>query len=133
MRQDVAMADYTVKNIKELDNAAEQFGIEGMEARFARNPLELEKFGFSFQALTPNYRQPFGHKHANQEEVYLVLRGGGRIKVEDEIVELSEWDAIRIPPGVTRQIEAGADGMEMLAIGAPEGGDAEMVEGWWAD
>jgi mannose-6-phosphate isomerase-like protein (cupin superfamily) len=127
------MANYTVKNIKELDNAAERFGIEGMEARFARNALELEKFGFSYQALTPNYRQAFGHRHASQEEVYLVLRGSGRIKVEDDIVPLKTWDAIRVPPGVARQLESGPDGMELLAIGAPEGGDAEMLDGWWSD
>lgn len=127
------MANYTVKNLKQIDNAAARYGIAGMEARFARTPLELEKFGFSYQALTPNFRQAFGHRHANQEEVYLVLRGGGRIKVDDDIVELKEWDAIRVPPGVTRQLESGADGMELLAIGAPEGGDAEMLEGWWSD
>ena len=101
------MSDYTVKNVKEIDNAAEQFGIEGMEARFGRKPLELEEFGFSFQTLTPNFRQPFGHRHATQEEAYVVLRGGGRIKVEDEIVDLKEWDAIRIPAGRTRQLESG--------------------------
>jgi mannose-6-phosphate isomerase-like protein (cupin superfamily) len=127
------MANYTVKNIKELDNAAEQFGIEGMEARFARKAMDLEKFGFSVQKLTPNFRQGFAHTHANQEEVYLVLSGSGRIKVEDEIVDLKEWDAIRVPPGVTRQIESGPEGMELVAIGAPEGGDAEMIEGWWSD
>lgn len=127
------MAKYTVRNLKQIDNAAERFGIEGMEARFARNPLELEKFGFSLQVLTPNYRQPFGHHHRNQEEVYLVLRGGGRIKVDDDIVELQEWDAIRVPAGATRQLESGPDGLDFLAIGAPEGGDAELVEGWWSD
>jgi mannose-6-phosphate isomerase-like protein (cupin superfamily) len=127
------MPNYTVKNVKQIDNAAERFGVEGMEARFARTPLELEKFGFSYQALVPNYRQSFGHRHASQEEVYLVLRGGGRIKVEDDIVELKEWDAIRVPAGSARQLESGADGMELLAIGAPEGGDAEMLEGWWTD
>ena len=127
------MANYTVRNLKEIDNAAERFGIEGMEARFARNPLELEKFGFSLQVLVPNYRQPFGHRHRNQEEVYLVLRGGGRIKVDDDVVDLQQWDAIRVPAGVTRQLESGSDGLELLAIGAPEGGDAEMVEGWWSD
>lgn len=127
------MANFTIRNLKEIDNAAEQFGIEGMEARFARNPLELEKFGFSLQVLTPNHRQPFGHHHKSQEEVYLVLRGGGRIKVDDEIVELHEWDAIRVPPGATRQLESGPQGLDFLAIGAPEGGDAELVEGWWSD
>jgi mannose-6-phosphate isomerase-like protein (cupin superfamily) len=127
------MANYTVKNIKELENMAERFGIEGMEARFARSALELEKFGFSVQALVPNYRQGFGHVHARQEEAYVVLRGTGRIKVDDDIVDLKEWDAIRVPAGATRQLEAGPDGMQILAIGAPEGGDAEMIEGWWSD
>ncbi len=127
------MANYTVQNIKQLDNAAERFGIEGMEARFARKPLELEKFGFSYQKLAPNYRQSFAHHHAQHEEVYLVLSGGGRIKVDDDIVDLKQWDAIRVPPQVTRQLESGADGLELLAIGAPEGGDAEMIEGWWTD
>ncbi len=127
------MSNYTVKNVKELDNAAERFGIEGMEARFGRKALELENFGFSFQALTPNYRQPFGHRHATQEEVYVVLRGSGRIKVEDDIVDLKEWDAIRVPAGRARQLESGADGMDFIAIGAPEGGDAEILEGWWQD
>jgi mannose-6-phosphate isomerase-like protein (cupin superfamily) len=127
------MANYTVKNIKEIDNAAERFGIEGMEARFARTPLELERFGFSYQALTPNYRQSFGHRHERQEEVYLVLRGSGRIKVDDEVVDLKQWDAIRVPAGAARQLESGAEGLELLAIGAPEGGDAELLEDWWTD
>lgn len=127
------MANYTVKNIREIDNAAERFGIDGMEARFGRKPLELEKFGFSFQALTPNFRQPFGHRHPTQEEVYVVVRGSGRIKVEDEIVDLNEWDAIRVPAGQTRQLESGADGLEFIAIGAPEADDPEMLQGWWSD
>jgi uncharacterized cupin superfamily protein len=127
------MANYTVKNIKELDNAAEQFGLEGMEARFARKALELEQFGFSYQKLAPNYRQPFGHRHARQEEAYLVLRGSGRIKVDDDVVELKEWDAIRVPADVARQLESGPDGLDLLAIGAPGGGDTEMLDGWWSD
>jgi mannose-6-phosphate isomerase-like protein (cupin superfamily) len=127
------MANYTVKNIREIDNAAERFGIEGMEARFGRKPLALEKFGFSYQALTPNFRQPFGHCHPTQEEVYVVVRGSGRIKVEDEIVDLNEWDAIRVPAGQTRQLESGADGLEFIAIGAPEADDPEMLQGWWSD
>jgi mannose-6-phosphate isomerase-like protein (cupin superfamily) len=104
-----------------------------MEARFGRKPLELERFGFSFQALTPNFRQPFGHRHATQEEVYVVVSGSGRIKVEDEIVDLNEWDAIRVPAGQTRQLESGGDGMEFIAIGAPEADEPEMLQGWWSD
>ena len=128
------MANYTVKNLKEVANAAEQFGMaENLEARFARKPLELENFGVSYQRLTPNFRLPFGHKHGTQEELYLVIGGSGRIKLDDEIVELAEWDAIRVPGEVTRSFEAGSDGLELVAIGAPQADDTEMVQGWWAE
>ena len=128
------MSNYTVKNVKEIDNAAEQFGIEGMEARFGRKPLALEEFGFSFQALTPNFRQPFGHRHATQEEAYVVLRGSGRIKVEDEIVELGPMDALRIGMNTMRAVEAGPEGVEYIAFGAGDDPqDADMVQDWWSD
>jgi mannose-6-phosphate isomerase-like protein (cupin superfamily) len=127
------LADYTVKNIKELDNMAVQYGIDGLDARFARTPLGLRNFGFSVQSMTPNFRQPFGHHHGEQEEVYLVLRGDGRIKVDDDVVPLKEWDAIRVPANATRQLEAGAVGMDVLAMGAPHADDTEMLQGWWSD
>ena len=127
------MANYTVENIKALDNAAAQFGIEGMEARFARKPMDLEKFGFSVQKLTPNFRMPFGHKHGEQEEVYVVLKGSGRVKLDDEIIELKQWDALRVPGAVMRALEAGPEGLEVMAVGAPPANDTEMVQGWWTD
>src|SRR5579864_8682625 len=128
------MANYTVKNLKEVANAAEQFGMaDNLEARFARKPLELENFGVSYQRLEPNFRMPFGHKHGTQEELYVVVGGSGRVKVDDEIVELAEWDAIRIPGEVTRNFEAGADGLELVVIVVKQAAAYEMVQGWWAD
>jgi mannose-6-phosphate isomerase-like protein (cupin superfamily) len=128
------MPDYTVKNLKQVANMAEQFGLApNLEARFARKPLELENFGVSYEKLAPNFRIPFGHKHGTQEEVYVVLAGSGRMKLDDEIVELVQWDAIRVPGTVARNFEAGADGAELLAIGAPQADDTEMLQGWWTD
>jgi len=128
------MSNYTVKNLKQVDNAAEQFGLaESLEARFARKPLELENLGISYQRLEPNFRIPFGHKHGAQEELYVIVSGSGRIKLDDEIVELKQWDAIRVPGEVTRNLEAGPDGVEYLAVGAPQEDGADMVQGWWAD
>ena len=49
-------------------------------------------------------------------------------EAEDAAAELGEWDAIRIPPDVARSLRAGPDGAEVLAFGAGEQGDAEMVE-----
>jgi mannose-6-phosphate isomerase-like protein (cupin superfamily) len=128
------MPNYTVKNLKQVENMAEKFGMsDGLEARFARGALELENFGLSYQRLEPNFRIPFGHKHGEQEEVYVVLSGSARLKLDDEIVELEQWDAIRVPGEVTRNFEGGPDGAEVLAIGAPVAKDTEMLQGWWSD
>jgi mannose-6-phosphate isomerase-like protein (cupin superfamily) len=128
------MPNYTVKNLKQIENMAERFGIgDGLEARFARSPLELENFGLSYQRLAPNFRIPFGHKHAEQEEAYIVIAGSGRMKLDDEIVELKEWDAVRVPGKVARNFEAGPEGAELIAIGAPVAKDTEMLQGWWSD
>jgi mannose-6-phosphate isomerase-like protein (cupin superfamily) len=128
------MPNYTVKNLKQVENMAEKFGMSGgLEARFARGALELENFGLSYQRLEPNFRIPFGHKHGEQEEVYVVLSGSARLKLDDEIVELEQWDAIRVPGEVTRNFEGGPDGAEVLAIGAPVAKDTEMLQGWWSD
>jgi mannose-6-phosphate isomerase-like protein (cupin superfamily) len=128
------MPDYTVKNLKQIENMADRFGIgDGLEARFARGALELENFGLSYQRLAPNFRIPFGHKHGEQEEAYIVIAGSGRMKLDDEIVELKEWDAIRVPGNVARNFEAGPEGAELIAIGAPIAKDTEMLQDWWID
>ena len=126
------MPDYTVKNLKQVANAAERFGLgDNLEARFAKQDLALSNFGLSYQRLEPGFRVPFGHTHGEQEEVYVVLNGAGRVKVDDEIVELAQWDAIRVPGEVKRALEAGPDGMEIIAIGAPLADDTEMDQSFW--
>jgi hypothetical protein len=128
------MPDYTIKNLKEIDDAAPGFGLSpNLEARFGRKPLGCEKGGIGYEKLAPNFRVPFGHTHADQEEVYVLVSGGGRLKIEDEIVDVKQWDAIRVAPGVTRNFEAGPDGLEIIAFGAGEAGDVETIPGWWAD
>jgi mannose-6-phosphate isomerase-like protein (cupin superfamily) len=129
------MAVYTKKNLKEVENQAPKFGMpDELDARFARSALGGESLGLSVFKLAPNFRMPFGHKHAEQEEVYVVVRGSARIKVEDEIVELGEWDAIRFDKDTMRDVEAGPQGVEYLAFSAGDDPqDAEMVQGWWRD
>jgi mannose-6-phosphate isomerase-like protein (cupin superfamily) len=126
---------YTKQNLTDVENAAPNFGMpDGLEARFARRPLEGQDLGLSLFRLAPNMRIPFGHKHAGQEEVYVVVKGSGRIKVEDEIVELALWDAIRIDKDTMRNVEAGADGIEYLAFGAGDDPtEVEMAQDWWSD
>src|SRR4051812_50149061 len=97
----------------------------------ATKALALEESGLSYQRIPPGYRFPYGHTHKTQEEVYVVVRGSGRIKLDDEIVELKEWDAVRVPPGTWRGYEAGPEGLEMIVIGAPDcvGGPHEATQG----
>ena len=105
-----------------------------LEARFARTPLGGESLGLTLFTLEPSFRIPLGHKHEGQEEVYVVVRGSARVKVDDEIVELGEWDAIRFDNDAMRNVEAGPDGLEYLAFSAGDDPrDAEMVPGWWVD
>jgi quercetin dioxygenase-like cupin family protein len=130
------MATYTRVNLKsDVKDMAPQFGMEGIESRFARTNLELEKSGLSYFRLEPGYRAPFGHTHSEQEEIYVILSGSARVAVGDEVVELAELDAIRIAPETMHGMEAGSDGAEVLAFGAPntDNKDADMQPGWWPE
>ena len=130
------MADYTVTNLREdVEDSAPKFDMpDEMQARFARSPIEGKTLGISLFTLEPNFRIPFGHKHPNQEEVYVVVSGSARIKIEDEIVELKQWDAVRIGKDTMRNMEGGPEGAEYLAFGAGDDPlDAEMAPGWWSD
>jgi mannose-6-phosphate isomerase-like protein (cupin superfamily) len=130
------MADYTLRNLKEIEDQAPKFGLApNLEARFARTPLETENLGISYQRLAPEFRVPFGHKHGEQEEIYVVLSGSARLKLDEEVVELKQWDVVRVAKDTMRNFEAGSEGVEILAIGGGESGigDAEMTQGWWPD
>ena len=117
---------FTLRNIKhDLKDVGSLFdGAPDLEFRLATEALGLEKSGLSYQCVPPGYRFPYGHTHKTQEEVYVVLHGSGRMKVDDDIVELEEWDAVRVPPGTWRGYEAGPEGLEILVIGAPNLGGA---------
>ena len=130
------MPGYTIQNLKEVEDQAPNFGLApNLEARMARVPLELEQFGISYQRIAPGFRVPFGHTHKVQEEVYVVLSGSVLVKLDDEVVELQPLDAVRVPKDTMRSFEAGPQGVEILAVGAPNTGpgDAEVAQGWWTD
>jgi mannose-6-phosphate isomerase-like protein (cupin superfamily) len=129
------MSGYTKTNLRDVENQAPKFGMPpDLEARFARTAVGGETLGLTLMKLAPGFRIPFGHKHLRQEEVYVVVGGSGRIKVEDEIVEVAAWDAIRFDRDTMRNVEAGPDGIEYLAFGAGDDPrDAEMAQNWWSD
>jgi mannose-6-phosphate isomerase-like protein (cupin superfamily) len=125
---------HTHKRLTDVKDSAPEFGFGANgEARFAKDDLDAEQTGVSHHRLKPGKRQPFGHRHDEAEEIYVVLGGSGRIKMDEEILEIEPLDAIRIAPGVTRAFEAGPGGIEILAFGPRMDGDGELVQGWWTD
>jgi gentisate 1,2-dioxygenase len=132
------MADFTHLNLRaDVTDMAAKSGMEGVEARFASGDLGLQEQAISFQRLQPGLRQPFGHRHASQEEVYVVVEGAGRAKLGDEVVDLATWDALRVPGPTWRCFEAGPDGLAILAVGAPPMADSraetERDPDFWTD
>lgn len=131
---------FTRKNLKDdLEDVGANFGgSPDLEFRLATQALELEQSGLGYQRVPPGRRFPYGHTHHRQEEVYVVLGGSGRMKLDDEIVELRQWDAVRVAPGTWRGYEAGPEGLEILVVGAPNLGedpraDVEGQRDWWSD
>jgi mannose-6-phosphate isomerase-like protein (cupin superfamily) len=130
------MADYTRKNLKEIEDQAQKFGLSpNLEFRVPGDELNAENSAISYLRVAPNFRLPFGHTHKEQEEVYVLLSGSARLKLDDEVLELAPWDVVRIPKETVRNVEGGPEGAELLLIGAPKTGpgDADVQPEWWTD
>ena len=129
------MPGYAIVNLMELENGASEGG-PTLEARFARSAIESEHIGVSHFRYAPGRRSNRGHSHREQEEVYVVLSGSGRVKLDDELLDVRPWDVVRVAPGTFRGFAAGPEGLELLAIGSdrPEGGDGvHSDDDWWGD
>ena len=127
-------APYTLKNLTEVEDSAPKFGYgEIQEVRFANRDLEAEGTGVSHHRVKPGKRQGFAHRHKEAEEVYVVIAGSGRIKLDDDILDLETMDAIRVAPKVARQFEAGPEDLEVLAFGPQHEGDGDLIYDWWTD
>jgi mannose-6-phosphate isomerase-like protein (cupin superfamily) len=129
------MAGYTKLNLKgDVEDQAPKFEMSPeLEFRTARVPLELENSGVSYLGLAPNFRVPFGHHHNTQEEAYVLVSGSAKLKLDDEVIELKPFDAVRIHKDTMRNLESGPEGAEVVLFGAPNAGsdDAQMEQGWW--
>jgi len=123
------MSSYSVKNLLDI----EPTGQGGFELRFARKYLESKQLGISYERFPPNHTSTFGHHHEVQEEAYVVVDGSGTIKLDDERIELKQWDVVRVAPEVVRGFDAGPDGLVLIVVGGekPEGGDGHPVPDRW--
>lgn len=126
--------DYSIKNLRQVEDSAPKHGLSEVgEARFPGSDLRAETTGLAYHVLRPNKRQAFAHKHDEAEEIYVVLSGSGLIKLDDDVVELDTMDAVRIAPSTVRALEAGDDGLELLAFGPRHEADGEImpIDGFW--
>jgi quercetin dioxygenase-like cupin family protein len=126
------MPGYTIVNLLELDDTVSE-RVPGLEGRFGRKHLGSRDLGVSHWRYAPGLRSPQGHRHREQEEAYVVIAGSGRVRLDDEVRDVSLWDVIRVAPEVVRGFEAGPDGLELIAVGGPrpEGGDGMPSETPW--
>jgi mannose-6-phosphate isomerase-like protein (cupin superfamily) len=125
---------FTKLNLDAVDDAAPANGFgDRWEARVARQALAAERTGVTFFRLLPGKRSPFTHRHTEAEEVYVVLGGHGRVKLDDQLLDVGPLDCIRVAPTTARAFEAGPDGLEFLAFGAHHPGDGEPVQDPWTD
>ena len=125
------MGDWNKKHFDDIEDRSPDD--VNMKWRFARREMGFQQVGVSRFTFAPNERFPFAHRHREQEEAYVVVGGSGRVKLDEEIVEVRPWDVLRVGPSVGRQFEAGPEGLELICVGGPipEGGDGEPVPGFW--
>jgi quercetin dioxygenase-like cupin family protein len=128
------MPGYAIVNLLEIDDSVEG-RVAGLEGRFSRKYLDSRDLGVSLWTYTPGTRNPGSHSHREQEEAYVVVSGAGRMRLDDELRDIRQWDVIRVAPEVVRSFEAGPDGLELIAVGGPkpEGGDGVRSEAPWPD
>jgi mannose-6-phosphate isomerase-like protein (cupin superfamily) len=126
------MSAYAITNFNDIETANPG---PDREAKFARSKIGSEHLGVSYFRYGPNFHSTLGHSHREQEEVYVVVSGSGRVKLDDEIIDLKQWDVVRVSPPVVRAFEGGPQGMELIIAGAdrPEGGDGVRADDFWPE
>jgi hypothetical protein len=130
------MAGYTALQLNEVEDQAPNIGLPPeLQLRMGRVPLNCQNCGLSYMRVAPGWRTPVGHNHRQQEEIYVLVSGSARMKLDDDVIEMKPWTAVRVAPETMRALEGGPGGAELLAVGAPNTGpgDGTLVPDWWCD
>ena len=130
---------FTLRNLKrDLEDLGSNFdGPPDLEFRAATKALELERSGLTYQRVPPGYRFPYGHTHATQEEVYVIVRGSGRMSSTTRSSSSRSGTPCASARDVAR-LRGRAAGPRDPRLGAPNlgedpRGDVEGERDWWTD
>jgi mannose-6-phosphate isomerase-like protein (cupin superfamily) len=126
------MSQFSTVNLLEVEDSVGD-RVPGLEGRFGRKHMDSRDLGVSLFRYAPNLRSPMAHSHREQEEAYVIAAGSGRLLLDDEVLELRQWDLVRVAPEVVRAFESGPDGLDVIAVGGPKPpeGDGVMATATW--
>jgi mannose-6-phosphate isomerase-like protein (cupin superfamily) len=132
------MAEYSIVRVADVPDMAADVGMDPdhFEIRFLREPLALRNFAVTFERFGGDWRPARGHRHGVQEEVYFLVSGRAQAKLDDEVIDLEPWTAVRVPPETARAFRAaGEEDAVFVAIAAPQAGfdDVEFIQDFWTD
>ncbi len=128
------MAGWTKTNLRDVKDVAEDAGLApaSRPASHART-WPRSGSGSASSGSHPARANRSAIGTTEDEEIYVVVSGAGRVKLDDEFVALAQWDAIRVAPETMRCFEAGPEGLEYVGFGTHTENDTAPVPGWWAD
>ena len=72
---------------------------------FLHDELELTSCEISLNTVPEGFKVPFNHKHKQNEEVYIVLKGEGKMIIDEQDIIVKEGSAIKVAPQAARTIE----------------------------
>lgn len=91
--------------------------------------LGLEKMRSNVWFLSPGDAMS-RHRHGTQEELYVQLRGPGRMWIDDELLDVPQGTVVRVPPETERQVLNDTEGEHVwLIIGVPPVASDGIVQG----
>ncbi len=95
-----------------------QMGIDNTDLG---SQLGAEKLGARLWRLKPGQAST-RHRHFEQEELYLLLEGSGRMRVDDDLLTLEPLDTVLVKPDSARQLfnDTAADQLWFVAGAPPE-------------
>ncbi len=129
------MAAYTVRKLEEIPDISGDY--PGEMRMTAAADLGNEQLAFMWRRMPPETggKGSYGHRHKEDEEIYLVIEGTVQFKLEDEVLDLGPGSVVRCAPEVVRSVwNEGPDDVALVVFGRRSDdprNDVETVDGFW--